>query len=131
MKKVYLKTPEAIIKALKEGKEVRDDIDSLYKIIDGFIVSERKGKGKDNYIVGDWIGMGYNPYIIEKEPLKIKVGKWYETRDHRKARCYLVDGPGSFFTIDNCASFSTDICGYYMAEGTSNLDIIGPWSEEK
>lgn len=129
MKKVYLKTPEEAIKALKEGKEVRDNNDYLYKIIDGFIVSKSGDDG--DYVVGDCVVSGYSPYVIEKEPLKFKVGRFYETRDHRKARCYLVDSLYCFFTIDNCASFSTNIYGYYVQEETSNLDIIGPWREEK
>ena len=33
MKKIYLKTPEAVIKALKEGKEIRDEVGYLYKAI--------------------------------------------------------------------------------------------------
>lgn len=134
MKKVYLKTPEEVIKALKEGKEIRDDNDCVYKIIDGFIVSEREGEGeggKHGYLVGDWICMEYNPYIIEKEPLKIKVGEWYETRDHRKARCHSVSSRHYSFTIDNCTRFTTNKSGHYMEEEAHVLDIIGPWKEEK
>lgn len=128
MKKVYLKTPEEVIKALKEGKEIRDDNDYLYKIIDGFIVGKSGDDG--DYVVGDCIVSGYSPYVIEKEPLKFKVGRFYETRDHRKARCYLIGDPDCFFTIDNYASFSTNKHGHYVEE-PCNLDIIGPWKEEK
>ena len=39
MKKVYLETPEAVIKALKEGKEVRAENNYSYRIVDGFIVA--------------------------------------------------------------------------------------------
>ena len=40
MKKVYLETPEAVIKALKEGKEVRDKHGSICKLVDGIIISK-------------------------------------------------------------------------------------------
>lgn len=129
MKKVYLKTPEAVIKALKEGKEIRDKNGCLYKNIDGFIV--REGEGDGRYLVGDWIRIEYHPYILEEEPFKIEVGKWYETRDNQKARCYLFDGRNWFFTIDNYTSFGTNRHGYYMEEEVHDFDIIGPWKEEK
>lgn len=127
MKKVYLKTPEAVIKALKEGKEIRDENDYLYKIIDGFIVSEREGV-KGNFLIGDWIRAGYHPYILEEEPFEIKVGKWYETRDHQKARCYKINDNGCCFTIDDCGSFVTNKKGCLGKEAQS-LDIIGYWED--
>lgn len=39
MKKVYLETPEAVIKALKEGKEIKDEDGYSYKLVEGFIVN--------------------------------------------------------------------------------------------
>lgn len=125
MKKVYLETPEAVIKALKEGKVIKDDNGYSYKLVDGFIVSTYK----NHFIVGDNIfNIDNHPYILEEEPLKIEVGKWYETRDHKKARCYRCVRRTFFFTIDNVGNFSTLINGNYNINGvTSNLDIIGPW----
>lgn len=126
MKKVYLETPEAVIKALKEGKEVRDDNNYSFKIVDGFIIST----DENEFFVGDNISSGYKPYILEEEPFKIEVGKWYKTRDHQKARCYRGDGHLFFFTIDNVGNFSTLINGNYnLNGGTANLDIIGPWDK--
>lgn len=124
MKKTYLKTPEAVIKALKEGKEIRDEVGYLYKTIDGFIVSEIDGK----YSIQNCINIENSPYILEEEPFNIEVGKWYETRKHRKARCYLINDPYCFFTIDNYSSFGTDKEGHYTEEPHS-LDIIGPWRD--
>lgn len=37
--KRYLKTPEEVIKALKEGKEIKDEKGYSYKLVDGFIVA--------------------------------------------------------------------------------------------
>lgn len=126
MKKVYLETPEAVIKALKEGKEVKDNSGYTYKIVNGFILS----KSNNNYFIGDCINYENCPYILEEEPFKIEVGKLYETRDHQKARCYKCVRHLFFFTIDNVGNFSTLINGNYNINGvTSNLDIIGPWEE--
>ena len=127
MKKVYLKTYKAVIKALKEGKVIKDDNGYSYKLVDGFIVSTYK----NHFIVGDNIfNIDNHPYILEEEPLKIEVGKWYETRDHQKARCFKINPGLYFFTIDNVGNFNTLINGNYYINGkTSNLDIIGPWEE--
>lgn len=126
MEKVYLETPEAVIKALKEGKKIEDEDGHSYKLVEGFIVYTDGNK----FFVGDNVGSIYNPYILEKKPFKIEIGKWYETRNHEKARCYLFDGHNWFFTIDNYTSFSTNRHGYHMEEEAHDLDIIGPWKEK-
>ena len=126
MKKVYLETAEAVIKALKDGKEVRDKYGSICKLVDGIIIS------KLNYFfeIGKPIRSVNKPYILEEESIKIEVGKWYETRDHQKARCFKVNPGLCFFTIDNVGNFNTLTNGNYYIQGkTSNLDIIGPWEE--
>ena len=124
--KKYLETPEAVIKALKDGKEVRDKYGSICKLIDGIIIS----KLNDFFEIGKPIRSVNKPYILEEEPFKIEVGKWYKTRGHQKARCYRGEGNLFFFTIDNVGNFSTMINGNnYINGGTSNLDIIGPWEE--
>ena len=126
MKKVYLETPEAVIKALKEGKEVKDNSGYTYKIVNGFILS----KSNNNYFIGDCINYENCLYILEEEPFKIEVGKWYETRDNQKARCFKINPGLCFFTIDSVGNFNTLINGNYYINGkTSNLDIIGPWEE--
>lgn len=127
MKKVYLETPEAVINALKEGKEVRDKYGSICKLVDGIIIS----KLNDFFEIGKPIRSVNKPYILEEEqPLKIEVGQWYKTRDHQKARCFKINPGLCFFTIDNVGNFNTLINGNYYINGkTSNLDIIGPWEE--
>lgn len=77
------------------------------------------------FFVGDVIFSLCYPYILEEEPFKIEVGKWYETRGNLKARCYLIDGSDCFFTIDNYTSFSTNKHGQHMEEETHHLDIVG------
>ena len=128
MKKVYLETPEAVIKALKDGKEVRDENNYSFKIVDGFIVATYD----DFFYIGYTIYGIDKPYILEEEPLKIEVGKWYETRDHQKARCFRVTDRTCSFTIDNGFSFLTSEGGYCnWNKKEDDLDIIGPWKEDK
>ena len=124
--KRYLKTPEAVIKALKEGKVIKDDNGYSYKFVDGFIVSTYE----NSFIVGDNIFSIINsPYILEEEPFKIEVGKWYETRDHQKARCFIVEKECCHFTIDNYCHFFTNKDGVYLDNETSRYNIIGQWEE--
>ena len=125
MKKVYLETPEDVIKALKEGKVIQDDNGYSYKLVDGFIVSTYK----NNFLVGDSMFSRNRPYILEEEPLKIEVGKWYETSGHQKARCFIVEKERCHFTIDNNCHFFTNKNGVYVDNETSRYNIIGPWEE--
>ena len=127
MKKVYLETPEAVIKALKAGKVIKDEDGYSYKLVDGFIVAA----DKNDFIVGDSIFSVNTPYTLEKEPLKIEVGKWYETRDHQKARCYYKGKTYAAFSIDNaCATIVVYLNGRLYEDSESSCDIIGTWKGE-
>ena len=129
MKKVYLETPESVIKALKEGKVVKSE-NNKYRLIDGIICSFHEEYGRKMWTVCNSISEYEKAYIDEEEPLKIEAGKWYETRDHQKARCFKINPGLCFFTIDNVGNFNTLTNGNYYIQGkTSNLDIIGPWEE--
>ena len=127
MKKVYLETPEAVIKALKEGKVIRDENNYSFKIVDGFIVATYDGY----FYIGYTIYGIDKPYILEEEPLKIEVGKWYETRDHQKARCFMVEKERCHFTIDHYCRFFTNKNGIHLDNETSRYDIIGLSEEDK
>ena len=131
MKKVYLETPEAVIKALKDGKDVYEENcpDYSFKLIENIIVA----KCEDFFEVGSMVSTGNKPYILEEEHFEIEVGKWYETRDHQKARCFAITAQGACysFTIDNGFVFYTHQCGKYGVEKECSLDIIGPWEEDK
>lgn len=125
MKKVYLETLEAVIKALKDGKVVYEENcpDYSFKLIENIIVA----KHEDFFEVGSMVNTGNKPYILEEEPFKIEVGKWYETRGNQKARCFLIADNICHFTIDTYGAFVTNTYGYYLGDKTSiMLDIIGP-----
>ena len=129
MKKVYLETPEAVIKALKEGKEVRDENNYSYKLVDGFIVSTYK----NNFLVGDNLFSRNKPYILEEEPLKIEVGKFYKTKDGRKAFVYAkigIDYPYSFCVVKDGKLDAYNVNADGKQEDDERpSDIIGPWKE--
>ena len=124
MTKRYLETPEAVIKALKEGKEIKDNDGHSYKIVNGFIVNTNK----NYFFVGD-IFSGNSPYILEEKPLKIELGKWYETRDHKKARCYYSGKTTAIFSIDNSTPIGVYLNGRLYEDMESSFDIIGPWEQ--
>ena len=131
MKKVYLETPKAVVKALKEGKVIKDDNGYSYKLVDGFIVSA----DVNEFFVGDNISSGYKPYILEEEPLKIEVGKWYETRDGRKAFVYAkigIDCPYPFCVVKagKLDAYNVNEEGKQAAD-EQPLDLISPWKEDK
>ncbi|MCM1260685.1 MAG: hypothetical protein NC222_07010 [Staphylococcus sp.] len=130
MKTVYLHTSEEVIKALKEGKEVHIDRDFFYKMIDGFIV--RFGNGQE--VIGEDIYISDNTYILEEDPFKIEVGKFYKTRDNKKAHCFFIDESDIYsccFTIDNKKHiFCTKLNGEYQSDSISDFDIIGYWENK-
>ena len=132
MKKVYLETPEAVIKALKEGKVIQDDNGYSYKLVDGFIVNTVG----NNFIVGDDISnIDNHPYILEEEHLKIEVGKFYKTRDGRKAFVYAkigIDCPYPFCVVKagRLDAYNVNEDGKQAAD-EQPLDLISPWKEDK
>lgn len=123
MKRVYLNTPEEVIKALIDGKEIflEEGGAGKVKLIDGFCVKEWNDQFNINYT----INLRDKPFVYEQETLIIEVGKFYKTRDGRKARCF-------FTSVDGDAMFSID--GYDAILNTNSnenylLDIIGPWED--
>lgn len=128
--KKYLNTPAELIKALKDGKEVKSDAGYRYKMIDGVICS-LFDKG---WIVGPAIDDEEKPYIEEAEPLKLEVGKFYKNRKGEKVLCVYVGEktafPVLFITVGNENSYRTKIDGVFTASGIeSDIDIIGEWEE--
>lgn len=133
MKKVYLETPEEVIKALKEGKVVLDRTGNKYKSINGFIVV--------SYISGGWgvdsfIGNHEGLYVDEPKPLKLEVGKFYKTRDGRKALVY-----GKYKETNEVYPYTVVVVGEPMSEtcvskagevvvGAENIeDLVAPWED--
>lgn len=127
MKKVYLETPEAVIKALKEGKEVRDENNYSFKIVDGFIVATYY----DYFYIGYTISGIDKPYILEEEPLKIEVGKFYKTRDGRKAwvvsRQQDEHYPYIIAVLDEVDAYAVLENGCLYDDKPYAFDLVGQW----
>lgn len=134
MKKVYLETPEAIIKALKEGKVVKSK-NVKYKLIDGIICSFHEEYGRKLWTVCNSICEYEKPYIDEPEPLKIEVGKFYRTRNGSKAFVYAKADKGKYnywavivnSIIDE--NFCCTVDGTYSVGKESKKDLVAPWEE--
>ena len=133
MKKVYLETPEAVIKALKEEKEVFLDEGGAGKVvlIDGFCVKQWHDQFNINYT----INLRDKPYILEEEPLKIEVGKFYKTRDGRKAFVCANTYTGLCWVviIDSSAdrTFCCTVDGMFCPGEENEKDLVAPWEEDK
>lgn len=127
----YLKKPEEIIKALKEGKEVKSDAGYRYKMIDGVICS-LFDKG---WVVGTDIDDDESPYIEEAEPLKFEVGKFYKNRKGEKLLCVFIGNETLTYPVKLISPISGEDM-FYTIEGryTNSAigdpnDIIGEWEE--
>lgn len=129
----YLKTKEDIIKALKDGKKLyeKDYPQNHYEMIDGIICGQ---SGKNSpFIINCAMDMDDKFYIEEEKPLTIEVGKFYRTRDGRRAYCFYKE-EGTLYTnhfvIDGESRYGiyTDD-GLILSDGENPEDIIGYWDE--
>lgn len=131
MTKRYLKTPEEVIDALQDGKIVIDGEGYNYKLYKGIIF----WKYKEKWAVTPTTSCLYGLYVNESEPLKLEVGKFYKTRDGRKAYVYAKTDTGKY----NCwavivnsftgGNFCCTVDGKYAAGTESGKDLVAPWEE--
>ena len=130
MTKRYLKTPEEVTAALKEGKVVLDRTGNKYKSINGFIVV--------SYISGGWgvdpfIGNHEGLYVEEPKPLKLEVGKFYKTRDGRKA--WITEEiehdsyPFRVATQNEINFYRVAKDGRRFPYDTDETDLVAPWED--
>lgn len=134
MKKVYLETPEAVIKALKDGKEIKNEDEYnkySYKLVDGFIVNT---VGNNFIVGGDISNIDNHPYILEEEPLKIEVDKFYKTRDGRKAFvyakiCFDYAYPFCVVRAEKLDSYNVNENGK-QASNDQSLNLVAPWEND-
>lgn len=131
MTKRYLKTPEEVTAALKEGKVVLDRTGNKYKSINGFIVV--------SYISGGWgvdpfIGNHEGLYVEEPKPLKLEVGKFYKTREGRKAFVFAkitnYSYPFYVATVGELNAYSVNADGRQTNSEPLPLDLVAPWEEQ-
>ena len=128
--KRYLKSPEEVTAALKEGKVVLDRTGNKYKSINGFIVV--------SYISGGWevypfVGNQEGLYVDEPKQLKLEVGKFYKTRNGKKAFVYGNIGdayPYPFYVVvlERLNAYPVNAKGLATSEKML-LDLATPWED--
>lgn len=129
MKRVYLNTPKEVIKALKDGKIIKSKYGHTYKIVDGFVVD-------DNNLLNPIIDCSdYSElHIDEQEPIKIEIGKFYKTRNGEKVICLYKDMEACYVHIINSHNrcyWVNEHGKYTSVKRDTDVDIIGPWEEDK
>ena len=131
--RIYLNTIEDLTKALSEGKTVYDNRGEgrKYKMLNGILMEEEEGYQYINY------GFSFKKdtlYILEKETLKIEVGKFYKTREGNKVFCYNChDGEVYDMVVMNktqCFYFVLRDGRLFNDDTKRNGDIVDYWSEE-
>ena len=130
MTKKYLNTPEEVIKALKDGKTVKNTGGDAYCLKDGFVLGKY---ASGRWVVNDDIySSASKHYIEEQEPLKLEVGKFYKTRNGRKAWVASFSKwaryPYNVAVLGNTSFYSVLESGYYCdSRTTSPEDLVAPW----
>lgn len=134
--KQYLTTPEEVIKALKDEKDVYLEEGGVgkVKLIDGFCVKENEQGFNINYT----INLRDKPYINTQDDYE--VGESYELKNGKKALChycedcidilgktvkvfhFVIIGRNQFFTVNDRGS-------YYPLD-LKNLKIVGKWRDK-
>ena len=133
MTKKYLKTPEEVIQALQDKKEVFDFLGNNYKLVNGIIIYRTQ---KGGWGINARIGHSDKLYVNEPEQIKLEVGKFYKTRCGKKAIILgkedVDDGfPIHIALMDYYANaFYVSVSGRYNIDGSDNeLDLISPWED--
>lgn len=135
MTKRLLKTPEEVIQALQDKKEVFDFLDNNYKLVNGLIIYRTQ---KGSWGINAHIGNTDKLYVDEPEQIKLEVGKFYKTRGGDKAIVLYINDKADagcwpvLVTIvgkANC-SYSVSKTGSYYSSGRDTAwDIVAPWED--
>ena len=131
--KRYLKTSEEVIDALQDGKEIHDSDGRVWKLYKGCVI--RKDKS-GFWSINTPIDANYDElYVYETEPLKLEVGKFYKTRNGRKAFVYAKTDSEPYHcwaVIIDSSDVGTFCCtanGVYTVDKESEKDLVAPWEE--
>lgn len=126
--KRYLKTPEEVIDALQAGKKIEAG-DFEYRLVGEVLIAINKTD--KSWAVNAGIYSDDIPFIEEPEPLKLEIGKFYKTRNGRKA--WVIACQQSFH-YPYVVAILGDPCSYTVLENgsfsearTSPDDLVAPW----
>lgn len=127
--KRYLKTLEEVIDALQAEKFVRDDEGYIYKMYKGVIFWRKE----EQWHVAPTICHDYGLYVDEPEPLKLEVGKFYKTRNGKKAFVFAkitnYSYPFYVATVGELNAHSVNAEGRQTNSEPLPLDLVSPWEE--
>lgn len=130
--KRYLHTPEEVVQALKEGKTVETDM-KYYVLKDGVLNCYSKNKTGSWWSINSGIYNTDRPYVDEPEPLKLEVGKFYRTRDGRKAwvvsRQQDEHYPYIIAILDEVDAYAVTKDGRFYDDRPYSFDLVAPWEE--
>lgn len=131
MTREYLRSPEEVVQALKEGKAIKTEHGHTYTLKDGFIVQTVLGKIRS---VNATLFFDDRYYIECPKPLRLKVGEFYRTINGRKAFVYAkigIDCPYPFcvVTVGNLEYYTVNTKGKRAAD-EQPLDLVSPWEDE-
>lgn len=129
MTKRYLNTPEEVIDALQDGKIVIDGEGYNYKLYKGIIF----WKYKEKWAVTPTTSCLYGLYVNESEPLKLEVGKFYKTRDGKKAWVVSykqgLHYPYIVAVLEHEETYTVLENGCFGFENPVSEDLVAPWEE--
>lgn len=128
--KKYLKTQEEVTQALREGKTVQTN-EMEYGVINNLIVGFDKIAREIS--INPAIRLSEKPYINEPDELKLEVGKFYKTRNGRRAWVVAQQlderYPYIVAILGEVDVYSPMKNGRFFAEENSAFDIVAPWEE--
>lgn len=133
--KEYIKdlTLDTVIERLKQGQRVVSDTHmASIELIDGILVG-RKGK---EWIIGQSISSmdDFAEWYFERpQPqLEIKTGKFYTTRDGKKAYVFAKNSSGKYnVAIEDGEAYSVFEGGYYSEDEETEKDLIAVWDKNR
>ena len=130
--KKYLRTPEEIIVALKEGKTVKCTDGAKYKLENGFIVEHAKDGG---WTINSTLYDFPNYYTEEPDGLKLEVGKFYRTRRWEKVICLCQRGDYYIHKLNSyIVGYWVDKTGRALFNGIPEMtetdsDVVALWED--
>lgn len=130
MTKKYLKTPEEMIDVLQAGKKIEAG-DFEYRLVGEVIIAINKTD--KSWAVNAGIYSDDIPFIDEPEQLQLEVGKFYKTRDGRKA--WVVSYKQRFrypyyvAVLGDVGAYTVLGSGCCYENHTSPKDLVAPWEE--
>ena len=127
--KKYLNSMSEILAELQDSGQVFDEgTSAYYKIVAGFII---RFEGGDIYL-GAQIPIQKNRYYCYVDnPIELKIGKNYKTKDGRKAFISAIHDEVAHGATEHWAK----ICKWNIngngIEEPENVNIVAEWEEEE